>query len=365
MRFLKDTGADQTHKQLELEERLENTNAEMETIQSQFTESEVKVRELSDALEDREIQIVKVRNVLAARVAELEAELRTERDGARAEEKERVFQDRIASLKADNEGFKAKIAELYNQVSDLQAHASNMDGREIGLAKQCSQLESENRQLASKLGSLAEEAAQKAQAVAALQKDRERLEKLAEAVAQEREKLAFQLRRAEALEQQLNAEKIQEMEQLKSEFLCSLQQTNALNEELSAENSRLKEEAQSVIIGLQREKEMSEQENSALREQIAEVSNECEQMKEQLFSLQEGGAHQAQGLEEELRVERNNNCNLKKLVENLERQKMQLEAEIEDKDETQKRLLGKMAKVEAKMDAKMDAKVEAQPPRPS
>lgn len=36
---------------------------------------------------------------------------------------------------------------------------------------------------------------------------------------------------------------------------------------------------------------------------------------------------------------------------------MQLEAEIQDKQETQKRLLGKMAKVEAKVDA--------QPPRAS
>ena len=47
-----------------------------------------------------------------------------------------------------------------------------------------------------------------------------------------------------------------------------------------------------------------------------------------------------------MRQERTSTVNLKKLIDNLERQKMQLEAELEDKDESQKRLLAKMTRVE-------------------
>lgn len=84
----------------------------METIQSQFTESEFKIRELSDTVEEREIQIVKLRNVMGSRVGELEAELEQVRkalgeelafkEASRDGEKQKVFKDRIDSLKGQN-----------------------------------------------------------------------------------------------------------------------------------------------------------------------------------------------------------------------------------------------------------------------
>jgi hypothetical protein len=70
----------------------------------------VQVRQLSDALEDREIQIVKIRNSMGARITELEAEVEQTRkvlademamkEAMRVEERERAWKERVDSLKA-------------------------------------------------------------------------------------------------------------------------------------------------------------------------------------------------------------------------------------------------------------------------
>lgn len=70
----------------------------------------MQVRQLSDALEDREIQIVKIRNSMGARITELEAEVEQTRkvlademamkEAMRVEERERAWKERVDSLKA-------------------------------------------------------------------------------------------------------------------------------------------------------------------------------------------------------------------------------------------------------------------------
>lgn len=160
-------------KMVEMKEQLEATKFELETVQSQFNESEVKVRELTDALDEKELLFTKNKNTLSHRIRELEYELQTVQRSLEDEvklkeasrgsdgEKERVFNVRIDKLKADNEELRSQTTSLYTQLSELQAKLNKLEVREIHLAKLNSELESEKRQLNSRVAQLSESAKEK------------------------------------------------------------------------------------------------------------------------------------------------------------------------------------------------------------
>ena len=114
----------------------------------------MKVRELTDALEEKELLVTKTKNTLNHRIRELEYELqnvqRTLEDEIKLKEafkgsdgeKERVFNVRIDKLKGDNEELRNQVTLLYGQLSELQARVNKMEVRDINLTKQTSELES-------------------------------------------------------------------------------------------------------------------------------------------------------------------------------------------------------------------------------